>query len=374
VNHKSICIIGAGPAGLAIAGRLSHLGWSDYVILESEHAVGSSWRRHYDRLHLHTVKQWSHLPHLPFPKDYPLYVSKQQLVDYLESYQQHFDLQLQYGVSAHLIKKQGDQWLVKTDKEDYLVDHAVIATGVNKVPRVPQWPGQESFRGNIVHTKYYKNPKPYLNKKVLVVGMGNTGAEVALDLSEHGVKTYVSVRSPIAIVPRDLNGRPVQVTAKMLAKIPFGLGDWLGSQIRKVYFGNLEPYGLPISKVHPTVQLRETGKTPVVDIGTVDAIKNGHITVCPNIKSIGPNYVVTIENQEIEIDDILLATGYTAELKNLIPSVSNFLDKYDLPNSPIGEGTLSNLYFIGFDNYKVGGILGTISTDSKVIVDDILKN
>jgi len=374
VNHKSICIIGAGPAGLAIAGRLSHLGWSDYVILESEHAVGSSWRRHYDRLHLHTVKQWSHLPHLPFPKDYPLYVSKQQLVDYLESYQQHFDLQLQYGVSAHLIKKQGDQWLVKTDKEDYLVDHAVIATGVNKVPRVPQWPGQESFRGNIVHTKYYKNPKPYLNKKVLVVGMGNTGAEVALDLSEHGVKTYVSVRSPIAIVPRDLNGRPVQVTAKMLAKIPFGLGDWLGSQIRKVYFGNLEPYGLPISKVHPTVQLRETGKTPVVDIGTIDAIKNGNITVCPNIKAIGPNYVVTIENQEIEIDDILLATGYTAELKNLIPNVSNFLDKYDLPNSPIGEGTLSNLYFIGFDNYKVGGILGTISTDSKVIVDDILKN
>ena len=110
------------------------------------------------------------------------------------------------------------------------------------------------------------------------------------------------MRGPISLVPRDLNGQPVQLTAKKLAKIPFGLGDWLGSQIRKIYFGNVEKHGLAISKMHPAVQLRETGKTPVIDIGTITAIKAGKIKVLKDIRSFTKTGVITVDEKEIAID------------------------------------------------------------------------
>lgn len=377
MKEVSIIIIGAGPAGLAVAGRLEKQGITDYVLLEASDKVGFAWHNHYDRLHLHTVKEWSHLPHDPFPEEYPRYVSRQQLVDYLTNYADKFSIHPVFNQTVKKIQlseaTHKKLWSVETQSEIYLSEHVVIATGVNHTPKVPDWSIDCSFEGDITHSRFYKNASPYKGKSVLVVGMGNTGAELALDLSEHDIDVHLSVRSPISIVPRDLNGKPVQVTAKMLNKFPFGIGDWLGSQIRKVYFGNLQPYGLEVSKVHPTVQLRETGKTPIVDIGTVDAIKKGKIKIHPDIKSVEASSVITVDSKRISIDSIILATGYSANIDKFLPSVIPFLDDKNLPRSPIGTQELEQLYFIGFDNYKVGGILGTVLNDSEQIVNNILS-
>lgn len=372
-----IIIIGAGPAGLAVAGRLSKLGIKDYILLESSDKVGNAWHNHYERLHLHTIKEWSHLPLMPFPEEYPQYVSRQGVVDYLEKYAETFKIKPHFNHTVTSITKENasesSNWLVSTDRQQFITKYVVVATGVNHTPLVPDWSVNSPFTGDIIHSRSYKNAIPYKNKKVLVVGMGNTGAELALDLAQNEAEVYLSVRSPIAVVPRDLNGRPVQVTAKMLNKIPFGIGDWLGSQIRKVYFGNLEPYGLEVSKVHPTVQLRETGKTPIVDIGTIDAIKKGKIKICREVIEVDKDSVITKDGQELLIDSILLATGYAAKLKSIVPSISSFLDDKNLPRDAIGTGEVQNLFFIGFDNYKVGGILGTIQDDSLTIVNEITK-
>ena len=376
MKEVSIIIIGAGPAGLAVAGRLSNEGISDYILLETSDKIGNSWHNHYDRLHLHTIKEWSHLPHAPFPDDYPRYVSRQQLVDYLIEYSKTFNIKPVFNQTVSYIlpelSSNKKSWKVKTQSDEYIARHVIVATGVNHTPNIPNWSVDNNFAGDIVHSRFYKNAEPYKDKSVLVVGMGNTGAEIALDLSEQNIDVHLSVRSPISIVPRDLNGRPVQVTAKMLDKIPFGIGDWLGSQIRKVYFGNLSPYGLEVSKVHPTVQLRETGKTPIVDIGTVEAIKKGKIKVYPDVKSLEEQKVTMVDGREIKIDSIILATGYTAELKAILPYIGPFLDDKDLPKTPIGKADFEQLYFIGFDNYKVGGILGTVLEDSDLIVKRIL--
>ncbi len=368
-----VVIIGAGPAGLAVAGRLSQKGFEDYVIVESSSNVGNSWRHHYDRLHLHTVKQWSHLPHKEFPDEYPLYVPRDQVVKYLEDYAEKFNIQPLYETEVKKIIRNGDQWKIQTNNKMITARHVVMATGVNRSPRVPSWKGDEGFSGTIVHSRKYKNPLPFIGKKVLIIGMGNTGAEIAFDLSESDIEVYLSVRSPISLVPRDLNGQPVQVTAKRLDKLPFGLGDWLGSQIRKIYFGNLEKYGLQISKMHPAVQLKETGKTPVIDIGTIAAIKAEKIKVCPDVKEINDNMVTFKDDSRQQVDAIILATGYTADLSQLIPDVVEFLDNHDLPSGPIAKDKLENLYFIGYDNYKLGGILGTILSDSELIVSKILN-
>lgn len=363
-------IIGAGPAGLAVAGRMAHLKMP-FEIIEQKEAVGWSWRTHYDRLHLHTVKQLSALPHLPFPEEYPLYVPREKVVEYLENYTKHFNIQPHFNTEIKKLEQKDNHWIVQTNKEiTFQAENVIIASGVNRIPFLPDWEGKEAFKGDIIHSKDYKNPKPYAGKKVLIIGMGNTGAEVAFDLSEYDVETIISVRSPISIVPRDLNGQPVQLTARKLAKLPFGFGDWLGSKIRAIYFGDLTKYGLPISKVSPVVQLRETGKTPVIDIGTVKAIKEGKIKVIKDIDKFYEEGVI-YQGEKMPIDSVILATGYRPQLNDFIQDVASNLDKYSCPKSPIGTGSCKNLFFVGFDNYKTGGILGTIGTDSQTIVEAI---
>ncbi len=364
-------IIGAGPAGLAVAGRMKKAG-IEYTLLEKSQTVGNAWRNHYDRLHLHTVKQWSHLPYMPFPDDFPTYVSRKQLVDYLENYAAKFNIKPIFNEEIIFIKKSGEHWQLNANSgKTYLAENVIIATGLNSRPNVPKWKGQEKFKGDIVHSAFYKNPKPYIGKKTLVVGFGNTGAEVALDLSEHGVETYCVARGEISLVPRDLNGRPVQVTAKQLEKLPFGLGDWLGSQVRKVYFGNVKKYGLKIAKGHPAVLLRKTGKTPLIDIGTIAAIKKGDIKIMPDIEHFTQTGVQFKNGQHVDFESVILATGYRAKIEELIERGQELLDKYNCPKGTTADGYHKGIYFVGFDNYKLGGIIGTIVDDSKSVVEKL---
>ncbi len=378
MNHQptecEILIVGAGPAGLAVAGRLSKR-QVPYMMIEKNNKVGFMWHCHYDRLCLHTVKQLSHLPHMPFPVDYPTYVSREQLVEYFDTYAKHFGITPRFGVEMKSLTPSGDKWQVITKGDEiYIARHVVIATGVNRVPNAPHWPGQEEFKGTIVHSREYKNPDPYNGQKVLVVGMGNTGAEIALDLAEHDIEVYLSVRGPVNIVPRDINGRPTQLTARILAKLPFGLGDWLGTAIRKIVIGDLQKYGLESSAVPPAVQLRETGKTPVIDLGTVALIKKRKIKVIGAIQSFYDDGVVLTNGTRMPFDEVVLATGYTPDIEQFFEDPEDLLDQHGAPKAPIGIGRFKGLYFIGFDNYKLGGILGTIFKDSEKVVDTILAS
>ena len=365
-------IIGAGPAGLATAGRMRKAD-VDFEMLEASDRIAVQWHYHYDRLHLHTVKQYSFLPHMEFPEDYPLYVPRKKLVEYFTNYAHQFNIHPHFNTEVEQItKNENNTWDVRTSTgQNFEAKRVVVATGVNRVPFEPRFEGMEKFSGDIIHSRKYKNAEPYKGTKTLVIGMGNTGAELALDLSENNAETFVCVRGPINVVPRDLNGRPVQVTSKQLAKLPFGFGDWLGSQIRKIYFGDLSKHGLETSKVHPVVQLRETGKTPIVDIGTMKAIKEGKIKVVPAIKSFDEKGVHFINDEYYEFDKVILATGYRANVESFVERGEELLDKYQCPKGPIADGFHDGLYFVGFDNYKLGGILGTIHTDSEVIVDNI---
>ncbi len=366
-------IIGAGPAGLGIAGSLRKEG-IDFEIVEQSQNVGNSWHNHYERLHLHTVKQLSHLPHLPFPEDYPLYVPRAKMVEYFANYAATFDIKPHFGETVVAVKKEGDHWLTTTQNgKQFQSKNLLVASGINRIPNIPTWKGKDTFKGEIIHAKSYKNAKPFVGKKVLVVGMGNTGAELALDLSEHDCETYLSVRGPVSVVPRDLNGRPVQLTSIQLAKIPFGIGDWLGNFIRGIYLGDLSKYGLKTPKLSPAKQLKVTGKTPVIDIGTVDQIKAGKIKVMPEIDYFSETGVTFKNGETKELDAVVLATGYRAKLNDFMENLDGLLNKDDLPKQAINDGPNKGLYFIGFDNYKLGGIFGIIRTEAPAIVADIQK-
>ncbi|MBW1298159.1 flavin-containing monooxygenase [Aquimarina litoralis] len=365
-------IIGAGPAGLAVAGRLRKEN-IPFEILEQSNRIAWSWHNHYDRLLLHTVKELSALPNLPFPEEYPRYVPKDKLAEYYENYAMHFDIKPHFNTFVTSIKKEGNYWTLHTNNHAYQAENVVVATGINRMPSVPVWKNQNDFKGTIIHSRNYKNATPFLGKKVLIVGMGNTGAELALDLSEHDVEVAVSVRSPLLIVPRDINGRPVQITAKKLEKLPFGLGRWIGKQVRKIVIGDLSKYGITISEKDPIDHLKQTGKTPVIDLGTVKQIKSGKIKVVGDISSFYDQGVLLKNGAKINTDIVILATGYKAKVEQFIQDTDGLLDQYGVPKNVIGTGNHKGLFFVGFDNYKLGGILGTIVNDSKIIVDKIIS-
>lgn len=371
-SKPQILIIGAGPAGLAVASRLRQINLA-FDLIEARDVAAPMWHDHYDRVQLHTVKELSHLPGLPFPEEFPRYVPREKLIQYFESYCAHFNIEPEFGCSVKKIEQRSEGFAVylKQKAAPRIYKHIVIATGANRKPIIPIWENQENFSGEILHSRFYKNADPFVGKKVLIIGMGNTGAEIALDLAEQDIPTWLSVRGEVNIVPRDIAGRPTQITAQKLAKLPLGIGDQIGSIVRKVYYGNLRKHGLIPSRMPPAEQLRLTGKTPVIDIGTVKKIKEGKIKVIANISSFTPQGVIDFAGKELEVDAVILATGYRPALEEFLFSTEGLLDTFGCPKSPIGQGQYEGLYFVGFDNYKLGGLLGTIRDDSRTVVDMI---
>ena len=185
-------------------------------MIEKSTQVGASWRNHYQRLHLHTVKALSALPGLPFPDEAPRYVPRQGVVDYLAAYAAHAGIEPCFGEEATAIVRDaagaGERRRVRavTFRSRRRRRH----TGANNHPVRAEDRRRGALRpaGASLHSRDYRDAAPFAGERVLVVGMGNTGAEIALDLAEHGVAVALSVRSPVNIVQRDVLGRPTQQT------------------------------------------------------------------------------------------------------------------------------------------------------------------
>jgi cation diffusion facilitator CzcD-associated flavoprotein CzcO len=366
-----ILVIGAGPAGLAVAATLIGKGRRPIVIEKGE-TVGASWRAHYARLHLHTVKTLSALPGLPFPNEQPRYVPRQGVVDYLSAYAAHAGIEPLFGEEAIAVVRDGGAWRTTTrSAKTFRSSVVVVTTGANQHPNVPRIEGEREFAGRILHSRDYREAAPFAGQRVLVVGMGNTGAEIALDLAEHGVATTLSVRSPVNIVLRDVLGRPTQETSLLLSRLPRRVGDALASFFARVSVGDIERLGLRRSSMSPLRELRELGRTPVIDVGTLARIRAGEIVVRPGIRRLHASTVEFVDGTTAPTDAIVLATGYRAGIDALFPGLEVPVDDHGLPTHVVGQGPLAGVYFVGFDTRQPGGLLRTIAMQAVAVGERI---
>lgn len=368
-----ILILGAGPAGLAVGGCLARAGLQP-ILVEKANVVGSSWRGHYRRLHLHTVKQHSALPYRAFPAPYPRYVSRQQMVDYLDDYARRFGLNPLFGEEAVSLTRAGDQWqTICRSGKTFITRAVVIATGAGRLAHEPEWPGQGDYLGRLVHSRTYQDATPFVGQRVLIVGMGNTGAEIALDLAENGAQPTISVRSPVNLVRRDVLGRPTQVTAIMLSRLPSRFADAVARIFRDLTVGDLRRYGLRTSKTSPLRQLREEGRTPVIDVGTLALIKAGKIAVKPGVQTFTAQGARFADSSQEDYDAVILATGYRPGVSALFPTTKVPLGLKEMPASVIGDGELHGVYFVGFDVTQAGGMLRGISMQAREVAAAIVE-
>ncbi|MBK8967171.1 MAG: NAD(P)/FAD-dependent oxidoreductase [Lewinellaceae bacterium] len=369
-QHTGTLIVGAGPAGLAVAGRLTRLGLP-FLIVEKAEALTPSWRNHYDRLCLHTTKEHSNLPGMDMPEHYPVYVPRLDLVAYYENYCREMGITPLFGQEVQRIRRQPEGWLTETPGCRFFSKNVVVATGYNRVPVLPDYPGQESFPGPFFHSREYRNAAPVAGKKVLLIGIGNTGAELALDLCENGANPVISVRGPVNFIRRDIAGRPAQRTAIFLSRLPDRLYDGIARFIQRITVGDLSAYGLLPSPYAPSEQLRRFGKVPVIDIGTIDRIKAGDIRIMPGIREFQSNEVI-FENGQTEAFDVVIAcTGYRAQVEDFLENAAPLLNERGYPSrlwfdAPEYRG----LYFCGFTS-PISGILRNIKIDSKKIAAQI---
>jgi indole-3-pyruvate monooxygenase len=355
MESEDILVIGAGPAGLATSACLRRQGLP-HVLLEREARIANAWHRHYDRLHLHTTKTHSGLPMMPWPKAAPRYPAGDQVVQYLQAYAAEHHVAPRLGVTVHAVRRRGDHFIVDTSAGVMTPRIVVMATGYNAVPKLPSIPGLESFHGSAIHAGVYKNAAPCRGKRTLVVGCGNSGAEIALDLAEHGVDVAMVVRGPVHVVPRDMFGRPTQHTNILLSYLPLGLRDAVAMGTIRLVVGDLSRWGIVRPLVGPNRMIEESGRIPILDIGTVAMIKQGKIRVLPAVHEILPDRVCFADGAQHSFEAIIFATGYTSGLDKVIKGFETIADARGRP-SRFGEETgMSGLYFVGFKNPPTGAL------------------
>lgn len=368
-----VTVIGGGPAGLASAAMVRKKGISAVVLDRADH-IGASWMSHYDRLHLHTTRALSGLPGLPIPRSEGRWVSRDGVVRYLNAYVAKHDLDVRTGIEAKGLERRTDRWSVQTSEGEFEAPAVVVATGYNKEPILPQWPGKDDFAGRLIHSSAYKNPSGFEGSKVLVVGSGNSGAEIAVDLARGGAgRVWLSIRRTPHILLRSVLGTPTQAVGVVLRHLPEPLVNTVSATTARLTVGDLSPYGIPKPDKGMLTRVREDDAIPVLDVGLIDALKEGIVTVVPAVESFEGPEVLFADGSRIDPDHVIAATGYRRALEELVPD--DLIDERGRPvvHGPETAPGAPNLHFIGYTN-PISGNLRELGIDAKRIARALAKN
>lgn len=349
-------IIGAGPAGLAAAACLKKTGMA-VTILERADTIASSWHAHYDCLHLHTARGRSTLPGLDYPKGTGKYPSRKDVIAYMQAYAAHHGLTPRLGCTVTSVKPTPQGWQVSHSNGTEGADITVMATGVNGTPRLPNWPGD--FDGPILHSSAYKSPAPFAGQRVLVVGFGNSGGDIALDLANAGVDVTMSVRGPVNILPKQLFGIPITSFGLLTKILGYKAADRLTAPVLRLAVGRAEDYGLRSSPKGPAALVHEDDRIPLIDVGTLSAIKQGRITVKPGIAQLEGDSLRFTDASTARFDAIVAAIGYTVDLRPLLGTDCPALDASGRPLVSGAPTPAKGLYFCSYRVSPDGQLFST---------------
>ncbi|MFJ4603052.1 flavin-containing monooxygenase [Streptomyces griseoluteus] len=372
---RPVYVVGAGPGGLAVAYALRARGVRA-VVLEKSDRVGASWRRHYDRLRLHTTRRLSTLPGLAMPRRFGRWVARDDVVRYLEKYAEHHELEIVTGVEVFRVEKAADGagWLLHASGGRELTGAAVVvATGHNHTPRLPEWPGAEGYEGELLHASSYRNPKPYEGRDVLVVGVGNTGAEIAVDLVAGGAsRVRLAVRTAPHIVRRSTAGWAAQYTGIVVRRLPVRLVDRLARPMARLSTPDLSEHGLPRPEAGLYSRVRQ-GAIPVQDVGLIDAVRTGKVEVVAAVEGFEDGKVALADGTRIAPDAVIAATGYSRGLDSLV----GHLGVLDERGRPTVHGARTpkdapGLYFTGFTN-PISGMFRELAIDAEKIAKSVAR-
>ena len=348
-SGHQVVVVGAGVAGIASALALKDAGLSA-LVLDQADRVASSWRSRYDSLRLNTWRRFSHLPGRPFPKGTPTFPSRDQLIDHIDRHAGEEGLELRLGTRVERIERDDRGWVVHTSAGAFHAPQVIVATGVDQIPVVPEWPGRETFEGDLLHSAEYRNPGPFEGKRVLVVGPGSSGMEIAHELAEGGAATvWLAVRTPPNIVLREgLGPVPGDLLATWLWHLPTPMADRIARFGARMDFGDLTEYGLPEPETGLFADVRTRRKVPaIVDGEVIEAIKAGRIEVVAAVAALDSTGVKLTDGGRIEPEAVICATGFRRALEPLVGHLG-VLGERGMPRVIAPRAAAPGLRFAGY--------------------------
>ncbi|KAL8151533.1 hypothetical protein V2J09_021341 [Rumex salicifolius] len=372
--QTGVIVVGAGPSGLATAACLSQES-IPYVVVEREECIASLWRnKAYARLHLHLKKRFCQLPHMPFPAHLPDYLPRDAFLRYLHDYSLRFRISPLFNrvVTRAAYDHATGMWRVRAthaghEAEELVAPFLVVATGETCDPFVPEVDGLLGFSGRALHSTLYKTGEHFAGQSVLVVGSGNSGMEIALDLSNHHAKPSILIRSPVHIMSRWM----INLGLNLLKILGVHVVDSLMVMLSKVVYGDLSKHGILRPKEGPFLMKVKYGKYPVVDVGTISKIQAAHIQVLPAaIRSIRDGNEVMLDNgNSYHFDAIVFATGFRRSTNNWLMGDNYLLneDGFPKPSFPNHWKGKHGLYCTGLSRR---GLYGA-ALDAQNIARDI---
>ncbi|XP_038707193.1 probable indole-3-pyruvate monooxygenase YUCCA10 [Tripterygium wilfordii] len=374
VEETMVVIVGAGPSGLATSACLGDI---PHVILEREDCYASLWKkRSYDRLSLHLAKEFCHLPLMPLPPKSPTYLSKKEFIEYLDRYVSEFKINSRFhqSVESASYDEVEKRWVIEYkntlsgEVKVLVAKFLVVASGENNEGYIPNIPGLETFQGEIMHSSIYKCGLAFRDQNVLVVGSGNSGMEIAYDVSNYGALTSIVIKSSFHVLTKGMVRLGMLLLMK---KLPLWLVDFIVTSLALYAYGDLTRFGIRRPKSGPFYLKSTTGRSAVIDVGTVQKIKNGDIDVVPAITMVKENSVVFENGIERQFDAIVFATGYRSLANTWLKDYkyglnAKGLPKNSFPNHWKGE---NNLYVAGLSRRGLEGV----GKDAIAIAGDIKK-
>ena len=361
-----VVIVGGGPAGLATSAELRRRS-VEHVVLERGDSPGHTWMNLYDSLTLHTGRHLSSLPRMSFDRRVGLFPTRGDFVSYLHRYAEVFELPIETGRAVTAVEREGNGWVVRTAQGDVRADAVVIATGIVAGPRLPDVEGREQFRGRAIHSIQYRRPAGYSGKRVLVVGVGNSGGEIASELAAAGAHVTVAVRSGANVVPLRVAGIPIQYLAFAMRKLPLGLRRSIATGVGKITEMRRGRSPLPRPSHGPLDAI------PLIGFHLVDAIRSGKVSVRGGILELTPTGVRFADGSEEAFDEVIFATGFAAAIGPLGSLIRTDAKGFAVRTDRVTSADQPDLYFVGH-TYDATGGLYNISKDAAIAAERIASS
>lgn len=363
-----VVIVGAGPGGLAVSQQLTDRRIS-HMVLEKGDYPGWMWGQVYDSLRLHTGKHLSALPGMPFPAGTPLFPTRSEFTAYLHDYAARFQPPARYNVEATGLWRENDAWLVETADVHYRACIVVVATGIMSSPVLPAFRGMGAYTGQLFHSAEYRRPEQRLGQSILVVGIGNSAAEIASELAVSGRQVALSVRSGATVIPRTIAGVPSQY---------FGWGmSWLPGRVQRRIMRSTARLGALLRRRRSTLPRKgDTGQcqdVPVVGHAIVENITAGRVRLRPGITEFTRASVRFADGSEWQGDTVIMATGYRSAMEWMGEYGRRDECGFAPRKGRVQSEAHPSLYFVGH-NYDGRGGLYNIHIDAKRIGRQVAKD
>jgi cation diffusion facilitator CzcD-associated flavoprotein CzcO len=344
-------VIGAGPAGLAVARELEHRHRISALVVDKAAAPAVSWRNRYDDFRLNTNGFLSHLPGQRIPLSAGRWPTKEDMVRYFDTYVRTQNLTLELACEVNRIDRDADGWLIDTSSGHIRTPAVVLATGRYHTPVVPPWPGLSDFTGQIVHSGNFRNAWPFRGRDVLVVGAGNSAADIAVQLALNDPggarKIWLAVRTPPHLVRRAMGPIPSDVFLELFARVPARVVDPVIARLNRLLFGDLSVYGFGRPPLGLKATVEQKGRIPTLADELVEAVRAGRVEVVAAVNAADSRRVILDDGTALTPEVIVAATGFSTDLDGLVGHLG-VLDEHGDPHGGFASHLGDGLFAIGY--------------------------